>query len=71
MSNTEFEDVVKDDVKTSWGFFLFMALWLGLSILWLLEGDAQDGAWWMFGIGMAILIFNTVAKWRTRNEGTK
>jgi uncharacterized membrane protein HdeD (DUF308 family) len=69
MDDNEFEDVMKNDVKTSWGFFLFMGLWLCLSGLWLVEGGAQDGAGWVFAIGVAILIINAVMKWRTRNEG--
>ena len=68
-SNNEFEDVVKDDVKTSWGFFLFMALWLGVSVIWLALGGAQDGAWWMFATAVVVLLVNSVAKWFTRNEG--
>lgn len=64
----EFEDVQKEDVKNSKGFFLFMLAWMLVATAWLLKGGAEDGAWWMLGIGGFLLLFNAVAKWLTRKE---
>ena len=69
MSNNEFEDVQKQDVKNSKGFYLFMAVWVIASVAWLALGGAQDGAWWALGVGVAILIINAVGNWASRNEG--
>ena len=68
MSDKDFKDVQEEDVKQSGGFYLFFALWMVISIIWLLNGGAADGAWWAFGIGIGLLVLNAVMNWVDAQE---
>ncbi len=69
MSIDDFKEVQKKDVKNSKGFYLFSLVWVIVAIVWLFNGGAEDGAWWMFGVGAGLLlVVNPIANWLTRNE---
>lgn len=68
MSNNEFEDVQKKDVKNSKGFYFFILAWQVWACVWLLRGGAEDGAWVMFGVGIVLMLFNALMNWLTRKK---
>ncbi|MFD2787966.1 hypothetical protein [Hymenobacter rubripertinctus] len=66
MENDNFKDVQKNDIKRAWGFYLFCLALLIWGTVWLLQGGAEDGAWWMIGLGGGLLLINAGMNWLTR-----
>ncbi len=54
------------DAKYSKGFYFFIICWIVGSVVWLLCGGAEDGAWLMLAVGGTLLALNAVAAYVTR-----